>query len=417
MAVGPVTRETVLIEGNRHDIGLVARPLSSGFVAVDLGMGADPEVFTDEVVESEMRRLGCRQRPNGTWQLSWRFRKEYLRDAEASAGKPVFDQEWMDRQAASLRDPLYRMDVDVTIAELTWQQALADPPEGVRVVRDQGEVVRRLPDQSIGLGAAFWRLHPLERRREAWRWLVPRTRGRVAVWVPPWQQPAYLPSTIEAVTRCFAGGSDVGEGVAASDSTVVVLAADTKEQAAEFASNTIRPADLGRIACAIGGYFNTALMCPVRKMHGLTVIRTMSDECAYPAIWHDRIADRVAQVPTDRLGWRGGEVTSPLLFGGWIDAMQYSRVILHSSTLWRQMIQYIYDVGGRITHQALADQPVEVRERHGDLVVGAALAYRAALDMPRWLRARKRDVAPYGSLAWRDDVYERQQLQRKGEQW
>ena len=209
-----ITEPTVLLPANEIDIGITARLNASGFVAVDLGMGADPITFTPEVVETEMLRLGCRRRPDGTWRLSWRWRKEYLRDATAQAGMPVFDGEWLDVQKPRLREPAYRMDVDRSPAALSQAQARLDIPEGYAVgPLSQREPAVRQSDRLVSLGPAFWRLDEAKRVKELQRWLVVKVSGRVAVYVDPESQPDTLPKGWEPHTkriiRAFAGGSDV----------------------------------------------------------------------------------------------------------------------------------------------------------------------------------------------------------------
>lgn len=354
-----ISEPTVVLPGNEIDIGINARLNETGFVAVDLGMGADPIAFTPEIVETEMKRLGCRKNPDGSWWLSWRWRKEYLRDATAAAGQVVFDAQALERQQANLRNPRYRL------------------------------------------------------RYTADGKLVKDPHGPVKVWIDPGDQPPGLPETIDKVRLGFAAGIDVGEGVGQSDSTIEIFTAAGREQAAEFASNEIRPAQLGRLAVALGRYYNHALICCVRKLHGLTVLRTMSDDCNYPMIWRARDLTKAIEVPTSQLGWTKGESSDELLFGKWVDAIEGDDCVLHSLTCWQQHRQYIYDEMGRITHQALADMPKEVRERHGDLVVASALAYRACLDMGRFVKVLKTETAPYGSFAWRRKVAQQQETKQR----
>jgi len=342
-----VTEPTVILPGNDIDIGITARPNATGFAAVEIGMGADPIAFTPEIVEGEMKRLGCHQREDGTWKLSWRFRKEYLRDATAAAGQPVFDPDALDRQSGHLCNPQYLMDLD-----------------------ESGKLIKR-------------------------------ERGRVKVWIPPDAQIAGLPEHIEGVERSFGIGMDVSAGVAKSDSTIEVMAALGKEQAAEFGSNTIQPPDLGRMAVAIAGYYNDALICCVQKIHGLTVLRTIVDECQYGMVWRATQPGQMSEKRTDTMGWTRGEASSALLFGKWVDAIEHDETILHSLVCWEQHGQYIYHELAHITHQSLADLPRDLRERHGDYVVGIALAYRACLDLPKFKAMHKRDMAPHGSQAWR----------------
>ncbi len=257
---------------------------------------------------------------------SWRFRKEYLRDFGAQAGMPVFATEWLDAQAKNVKPPVYRM---------AWN-------------RETGTLAVS-PD------------------------------GEIRCWYRPNTQPDDLPFGGRFVRACGIG-VDVGEGVGASDSTIQVFFADNREQVAEFASNTIKPTDLGRLCVAIARYYYNALICCVRKMHGISVLRAMLDDCGYQNLWRAKVSDRIMEYDAANFGWAGGEASSPYLFGPWTDAIQHGNVTLHSQTTLDQHRQYIYDLNGRITHQARADMPPEVRERHGDLVIACALAYRSCLD-------------------------------------
>jgi len=318
--------------------GLSARPTSTGFVAVDLGYEADPVAFTPDVIAAEKKALP-----------GWRWRKEYERDFGAQAGMPVFNPEWTDRQRKRAINPAYCM---------AWE-----------------------PDSDKG---------PLVRKDD----------GPIRVYLAPDTQPTGLPEDTKHVLRSCGLGIDVGEGVGQSDSTIQVFFVDNREQCAEFASNRIRPTDLGRLAVAMATYFNKGLICCVRKMHGITVLRSIMDDCGYMRVWRSKVVDQTTEYEAKNYGWPGGESTSPYLFGKWMDAIQHDRTILHSMTTIQQHQQYIYDESGRITHQQRANLPVEVRERHGDLVVACALAYRACLDMPKYEAETRRKI-PVKSMAWR----------------
>ena len=301
-----------------------AKPLSTGFVAVDLGYRADPGTFTPELIRSEQARLGGKDH--------WRWRKEYMRDFGAQAGKPVFEAHWLDRQRERQIQPL---------AVLEWAP-------------DTEEKFRENPHGNLRI----------------YRW--------------PDTQPEALPDGATAVRRATGLGIDVGEGVGASDSTIQVFFADNREQAAEFASNRIKPTDLGRLAVDLARYYNEGLICCVRKMHGITTLRAILDDCGYPHVWRQKPTDRSSSYDAKSHGWPGGEASSPYLFGKWMDGLEHDDTTLHSQITIDQHTQYIYDESGRITHQARVDMPAEVRERHGDLVVGSALAYRACLDLPKF---------------------------------
>lgn len=327
--------------------GITAQVRSTGFVAVDLAFTADPVAFTPEVIASEQARLGGAK--------GWRWLKEYMRVWEAQAGMAVFEQEWMELQHQQVRSPLYRMRYDTS------------------------------------------------------GYLVQDPHGPIRIYVEPDELPQSLADFAEGTRRSCGIGMDVSEGVEASDSTIQVFFADNLEQAACFASHTVHPADLGRIAVGMARWYNDALICCVRKMHGITTIRTMADECRYPHLWFYGDPKKRTEMKTQQLGWPRGEVSDNYLFGGWVDCIQYNKCHLHDLTTIQQHEQYTYDDQGRIVHQKLASLPVMVRERHGDLVVACALARRACHDLPKFKIKKIREEAPEGSYNARRQRFTRRQ--------
>jgi hypothetical protein len=209
--------------------------------------------------------------------------------------------------------------------------------------------------------------------------LVKRERGRLAIY-----------QDVRESWR-YAVGMDVSEGVAQSDSTIEVFEAFKREQAAELADNRISPPELGRFAAAVGEYYNRALICCVRPMHGITVLRTLVDDCHYTNLWHDRMDEHLAAMPTERLGWAKGEGRSPRLMDPYIEAVDAQEVILRSMQCRDQHGQYIYDEKGLATLSKNTELNTALRARHGDMVVGCALAYRACCDVPK---ARSGHSAP-----------------------
>lgn len=337
-----ITEPTIVVPG------VTAKPTSRGFVSVDIGPEVDPVALTPEILDGEQQRLGSTRNTDGSWRPSWKYRKEYLREFEAQQGQPVFEQQWLDTLAPGLREPAYRMDLA------------------------QG------------------------------RDLAPMGDGRVAIYIQPTEPPAG-PEIDAIMARTFAIGIDVSEGVAASNSVIEVFTADTYEQAAEFADANTTPSDLGRLAAAVGRYYNNALILCMRRIHGLTVLRTLIDDCGYPYLWHHRWSERMHERRAQALGWAADETgitaQGALLFGRWIDAVHHAEARLHSLACWQEHQQYIYQ-DGRIVHQQRAHLPKELQGKHSDRVVGCAGAYRAALDLPAYMALAPREV-PVGSLAWR----------------
>lgn len=326
--------------------GLTARPLSTGFIRVDVRTQADAIAFTPEIIATEQMRLGG---ANG-----WRWRKEYEGDFLAQAGQHVFSNEAVETHRGTCRDkPLYRMDLD---------------EDGMKLVRTP--------------------------------------TGRLLVYVDPTARPEWVPEDVVHIKRQFAFGMDIGAGVGKSDSTMIGLSADIRDQVAEFCENGVSPSDVGRFAVATAKYFNNALLVPVGRMHGLTAIRAMI-QLGYTRIWHHAKIQTLVETSTSNLGWMRGEMSDPLLFGRLKDAVEKFEAKLYSLALVEQLGQYIYDKSGRICHSGTADMTVLNRYSHGDRVVGLSLAIRGVSDLPKFSDMVRKDP-PSDSYASRKREQKRQ---------
>ena len=327
--------------------GLTVRGNQNEFIAIDLGMEADPDVFTPELIAAERRRLP-----------GWRFQKEYMRNWDAQTGAPVFEPEWIQEQEVHRREPKKYMDLHT--------------------------IQRNGISQRDALG--------MERMI-----LVEKPKGRLRVYITPDETAGHA-----LTLRNYGIGMDVGAGVEKSDSTIQVMSSHNREQAACLACNTIRPSELGRFAAVVGEYYNKALICCVSKMHGLTALRAIAD-VGYPRIWRTTTPRKgMMEAKTKNLGWPGAEL-SGLIMGRWIDALgTKGLVMLHDLETIHQHRQYVFDEHGRVCHQRLRSEPVDIREKHGDLVVAASLAYRAVIDIPKYARVAP-DRAPEGSPAARSE--------------
>jgi hypothetical protein len=260
------------------------------------------------------------------------------------------------------------------------------------------------------------RQHRGEGRLGQYAVLHPAGDGPIKVWLLPTDQPSCLPFGMTRVERTFGIGADVSEGVGASDSAAVVFATDTMEQAAEFASNRISPSDFGRVLAALGEYYCDALVCPVRRMHGVTVLRAMIDDGGYTRVWRETTAAGMAQAPRggpETYGWPKGESSNPALFGRYADLVAHRGLTLRSADTINQHRQYVYDEAGRITLQELLDLPAHVRERHGDRVIACALARLACQDSPMFSKVVKFQPKTLGEAVYGPGGYKAPSVEAK----
>lgn len=271
----------------------------------------------------------------------WRWRKEYERDFSAQSGQPFFSPEAIDAQRQNLRNPVGLYDI---------RNGQLAPVPGI---------------------------------------------GRVRVYHLPTEQPQDLPPGSERVDMAFGIGMDVAEGVGKSDSAIEVFSVLGRVQFAELTDSHISPPDLGRLAVALAEFYHDALICCVRKMHGITTLRTMIDERHYPHLWHHRISSGIVERSASALGWAKGESSDELLFGRYKDAFDSGRVTVRSQLLLDQHRQYQFSESGEVIHSATAGMSIVERQRHGDACVASALAHRACMDLPvyRNVHAKRRTPA------------------------
>jgi len=313
--------------------GLVATPLSTGLVRLDVDMEADPIGLSPTILAELARQMG------GV--ASWQWRKEMLRDPNAKSGAGVFEPLWIDNQRLNIRNPIRRMEVS-------------------------------------GDGK-----------------LYEKSDGRLRIWIPPDKTPGHAPANTQCALMTFGIGMDVGAGSGQSDSTIEGFAVENMEQAFEWNDNTTQPANLGRIAAAIARYYNDALVCCVQKMHGITAIRSMIDY-GYTNLWRNTSPDKMVETANGgSVGWKHGENSDALLMDRVgdrlenalgeavnVDVLSARSVIVHSSMLLDQLRMYIYDDSGRPTLSKHKDLNPSARKQHGDLVIGAGLSIRACMDSP-----------------------------------
>lgn len=96
----------------------------------------------------------------------------------------------------------------------------------------------------------------------------------------------------------YVQGADVASGTGKDNSVASIWCLQTREQAAEWASNAVQPHDFGRLLMELGARFNNAYTNVERNNHGLTTLAAM-----------------VGQYPLDRLhrGTTTGSAPSQVL--------------------------------------------------------------------------------------------------------
>jgi hypothetical protein len=345
---------------------MTAKPLNTGFVALSVHYTADPIGWTQDRIDATARRLGGRG--------SWKWRKEMEMDANAQSGESVFDPDWLDIQERKhIKPPLLRMEIG--------------------------------QDDK----------------------LYEHSTGRIRIWIKPDQMPRDLPQGTSRAELTFGVGIDVGAGTGQSNSTVEVFATQGMEQAAEFASSGVSPTYLGHVGVAIARFFNDALICCVQKMHGITTIRAMTDDCGYTNLWRNVSHDKMVETQTGgRIGWVQGENSQALLMNqmgaslerasGGVDVLSTQSAIIHSFELLEELRQYIYDDAGRPTLSRTRTLNAAARKSHGDRVIGTATSMQACMDLPPWRNAQAASIKP-NTIEWFMERHRKADQKDKTKAW
>ena len=235
--------------------------------------------------------------------------------------------------------------------------------------------------------------------------------GEVDLWMP-------LDSRGRPPKGNYALAGDVSTGLGGShtsNSTLVGINIDTKEQVLGFASNTIEPSDFADLTCGIAWWLWEAYLGWEHNGPGSAFTkRVLTNQ--YANIYRRKVLDRKGkQYVGKSVGWWTDDKTKPAMFDEIARAVRHNDVMIRCEKLQVEFGQYLYDAQGRITHAnvGLTDDNASSGKAHGDRVIALGVCLQLLLDRPSGLMTMEsqQDTAkepPPDTMAARMRMYARE---------
>jgi hypothetical protein len=204
----------------------------------------------------------------------------------------------------------------------------------------------------------------------------------------------------------YAVGVDVasgGGGAFCSNSVIIVMDLQTKEQVAEYATNIEQPTTLADRAIAICKWFNNAYLGWEHGGPGAQFTSQVIDQ-GYTNCYKRRTKDKSTKKVSEKLGFVNKGDAREALFGDTERLIRQREVVVHSQPLVDEFAQYIRD-GKKIIHSSNQSDDAT----HGDRVIAVGVAIQAMLDRPTHFRVGDKkaiDTEPVpGTLAYREWMF------------
>jgi len=215
----------------------------------------------------------------------------------------------------------------------------------------------------------------------------------------------------------FILGCDISFGTGASNSTVMIVDANTGELVGEYVSATLSPENFADMVCAIGMWIGGASKIPFliwerNGGQGINFGRRIIDN-GYMNVYTKTNETSKTRKRLQTFGWdsTGGEsgtkqdLLTRLQIALKIGLMKkpdrtYIRVF--SEEVVNELDSYMFYPSGEIDAGELIDKDSGARKRHGDRIIGLGLCVLALQDQPKAANVLK-SSPPYGSFAWRQN--------------
>jgi hypothetical protein len=200
--------------------------------------------------------------------------------------------------------------------------------------------------------------------------------------------------------RQYSLGIDISAGTggaASSYSAFVVIDRETGEQVFQWKGNTMKPDLLARFSCAVGYFFNTAIIAPEVQGAVGKMFLDQFLQMDYPNPYVRPSTTESIEVKYSlRVGINNRDAGETLL-GDLQSAMRHGKFKPRSLALVKELERYFYS-DGKLKHPLVGKNRDNAPERsHGDLAIAAACAWRAVRDVPIASPEETPEGAPYGS--------------------
>lgn len=239
--------------------------------------------------------------------------------------------------------------------------------------------------------------------------------GPLRVWMPLDQR--RLPPN-----HAFVVGCDVCTGMGGSytsNSSLIVIDAVTKEEVAEFVSNTMPPGDFADFAIAVCKWLNNAFLAWEHNGPGNGFTKRVIER-GYSNVYYRTDQSVRKKTKTKKLGWWTSTDSKEVMFESLRMSLRSGELTVRSMELAEELGQYIRK--GPQIFNALSMNASEDSQgsSHGDRVIGLGVAWMAMKDHPGLVQEQQRMNAkkrpPAGSLAEREEEY-KQSLVTRNDGW
>jgi hypothetical protein len=215
-------------------------------------------------------------------------------------------------------------------------------------------------------------------------------------------------------------GVDISSGLGGefgSNSVVQVIDILTGDQVMEWATKTIRPAELAESCVAIAKWFHNAYLSWERNGPGGEFTRRMK-ELRYPNVYMRDKHDTKTNKKTKLMGWWTAPQTLGILHSTIRTKVKGQEIRIRSGSLLEETLQYVMKEG-RIVHKSAgsSEDDASIGEAHGDRVIAFGVALQAIKDRPvSEPKTRRMTNPPAFTMAAREKEY-RDAEKRKDDEW
>ncbi|MHC4718629.1 MAG: hypothetical protein ACYS5V_16795, partial [Planctomycetota bacterium] len=216
-------------------------------------------------------------------------------------------------------------------------------------------------------------------------------------------------------------GADVSSGLGGSytsNSAAVVVDATTMEQVAEYASNTITPADFADLCIALAKWFHDAYLAWEHEGPG-TAFTAQVLRRKYSNVYRRTILWRKGRKKTKEVGWVTNARTKEAMFTELGRSVRSGELKIRSRTLSKECGEYVR-VNGKIVHvlSVSTDDDSSKGKAHGDRAIALGVCLQGVRDRALGLPSdeKRPRVIPPNCMAARQEAYE-QTLREKASNW
>jgi len=189
-------------------------------------------------------------------------------------------------------------------------------------------------------------------------------------------------------SKSYVFGIDISKGQGASNSTVSIMCAETREKIATFADANIPPYEFARMVVAAalwcgGAHNRLPLLIWEANGPGWDFGRQIVKIYRYPVYYVDRAVGTAREKQGKRYGWHSSREKKEIVLGMYRRALAHGGFINHCELSLDEALTYIYYENGGLGPAALMEESSEARKVHGDRVIGDMLCLLGVEEAPK----------------------------------